>query len=322
MSINDTSENLTPKSNAYITQVKLDIDSSYTHVYICSVIHQNPTELRRCLQLQFSKLNSLSNDRVTTNLQLFQDKEAFEHQIQELDLSETKDPELPLLVPYDATEQKRKKIVFNRRISINYRLFIYSVFITIFSLLIQLLFIGALIKEYILFPIIITNDRELIFLRIISFVIVGFIMYIEFKYGRMKFNHALRQGFLYQNSTRRIISGFFGLMQMIEAILCFSCTTLLITQSQTVRDNIECLSAMLVLSGLDNWVGEYFFFSNEKIQTYTRGVITQIWIGLKGVKEYHYWLDVLENIIYSVIAIFLGYWLYNSINFDQFKLFV
>lgn len=304
MSINDLTQTQASHSKACITQEKLDSTSSYTHVYICSVIHQNPIELRRCLQLQFSKLSSLSSKKENpTNTNLLQrDKEDFEYQIESLDLSEAKDPELHLFIPYNATEEKRKKVKFKRRFKINYKLYFYTVLIALFSLLIQLLLLVILIYNCFINANVATYDAQLILIRFISFITVGFSSYMEYRLGRMKLNHAIKQKFLYQNSLRRCISGFFGLMQMIIALMIFCCHTYLIIQTNTVFGNVQWLTSMLVLSNLHNWIGNYFLQSNTMLQVYTRGVITQIWCELKGSNGYCDFLYVIETFIYAGVT--------------------
>ena len=102
-------------------------------------------------------------------------------------------------------------------------------------------------------------------------------VWIEYKMGIDKLNHALYQKFLYLSDARRRTVILSSLMQMGNAIGCLLCCTMLVAQNQSVIDNAKSLGAMMMLLNIDNWIGDYFLHSNKRIIVYTRSYLVQIW---------------------------------------------
>ncbi len=73
--------------------------------------------------------------------------------------------------------------------------------------LIQFILSFIIIQEYHKAPIKLTEDHELITIRLLAFIVLSVNIWIEYKNWRKKVNHAIYQKFLCGTSYKRFISG-------------------------------------------------------------------------------------------------------------------
>ena len=145
---------------------------------------------------------------------------------------------------------------------------------------------------------------------------MSLMVWIEYKNGIDKLNHAIYQSFLYRSVARRNVSIFTSLMQMIAAILSLLVCTMLIAQTSSVIDNAKSLGAILMLINVDNWIGDYFVHSNKRIKVYTREHIVQIWCYDKKNHQCLTFMYIVEIGIFFFFLLVSFYWIVKSIGYN------
>lgn len=140
-------------------------------------------------------------------------------------------------------------------------------------------------------------------------------VWIEYKMGIDKLNHALYQKFLYLSDARRRTVILSSLMQMGNAIGCLLCCTMLVAQNQSVIDNAKSLGAMMMLLNIDNSIGDYFLHSNKRIIVYTRSYLVQIWCYDKKNHPLLTFYYTVEIILFFGFFLSSFIWLVKSVDY-------
>ena len=317
------------RNTACLLEYPMDQNSTYSHIYITSVIHQDLSELRNRLKEQYSVINS-TGEIPLKEYKSRKDIDNFERDIKKINLETKRDVELGTeLQEINKKEEskavikkgKQKKTNFLLSIikqqkvlfTLNRKLYLYCLFISFLSFSLQLTFITVLVREYYNLDIVLTKDNEQLAIRFIALFTMSLMVWIEYKHGIDKLNHAIYQSFLYRSVARRNVSMFTSFMQMISAIGCLLVCTMLIAQTSSVIDNAKSLGAILMLLNIDNWIGDYFVHSNKRIKVYTRDHIVQIWCyDKKNHKSLSFMYGVEILIFFGFLLVSL-YWIVKSI---------
>ena len=255
---------------AMLHEEDLDDESGYSHVYLTAVYHDNIPELKNILKKKFFEVSGRGH-LSSKDINNAEDK-SFDKEIEELDLQEVQNPDEEDLVEGGVNKDRKD-------------LFYYALSVALLSCLIQLSFIITIIKEYFHEDHIVTSDPELIAIRILAFVTITLKIWIELGNGRKIVLHGIYQGFLYRSTPKRIMSIFMGCVQIFTALSCYFCSSELIVQTETVSDCVKDFSALIILTEIDNWIGEYFLKTSKQMKYYTRDHCTQIYVLKK--KEYY-----------------------------------
>jgi hypothetical protein len=213
---------LIPKASSgegMIHEEKLDEQSGYSYVYITSVYHDDVKELKQKLKSQFYKI---SNSELTEEEYMKKNDPNFENEISEINLEEKEDPENELNEKESKNEKKD--------------LFYYALSVALLSATIQISFIITIIKEYFNEPHFITDDPELITIRLLAFLTITLKLWIELGNGRKIVNHGIYQSFLYRSNNKRILSIFMGMVQIFTTLSTYFCSSELIVQTESVID--------------------------------------------------------------------------------------
>ena len=317
------------RNTACLMEHPMDKNSTYSIIYITSVIHQDLIELKKRLKQHYSSINctgeiSLKEYKKRKNI------DNFERDIKKINLETKRDVELgtelqeinkkeeskavikkgkPKKTNFLLSIIKQQKVLF----TLNRKLYLYCLFISFLSFSLQLTFITVLVREYYNLDIVLTKDNEQLAIRFIALFTMSLMVWIEYKHGIDKLNHATYQSFLYRSVARRNVSMFTSFMQMISAIGCLLVCTMLIAQTSSVIDNAKSLGAILMLLNIDNWIGDYFVHSNKRIKVYTRDHIVQIWCyDKKNHKSLSFMYGVEILIFFGFLLVSL-YWIVKSI---------
>ena len=286
-----------------IHEEKLDEQSGYSHVYITSVYHDDVKELKKKLKSQFYKI---SNSELTEEEYMKKIDPNFENEISEINLEEKEDPE---------NEINGKEIKNQKK-----DLFYYALSVALLSATIQISFIITIIKEYFNEPHFITDDPELITIRLLAFLTITLKLWIELGNGRKIVNHGFYQSFLYRSNNKRILSIFMGFVQIFTTLSTYFCSSELIVQTESVIDCVKDFSALIVLTEIDNWIGDYFLNTSKQMQVYSRDYVCQIYV-LRKKDYYRYNLSdfcidfcVVGTFIFSIVPIYQSIVFYGDLN--------
>lgn len=330
MNISEASgkKKIIPKHTACLYEKTLDSNSTYAHIYITSVVHQDLIELKKRIKEQYSLINC-PEDASLKEYKRQQNTEStdnFDKALSKINLKVKRDIELSTElneINEGSTKEEKKEKTKNFILSIikrqkmlftlNQKLFLYSLLISVISFSIQLIFIGVLTKEYFSISVLKIKDHEQIALRFIALITITIVVWIEFKRGSDKFNHAIYQKFLYISAQRRFVTAVNGLMQMMAGISCLFCSTMLIAQNDSVVNNVKTLVTMIMLLNIDNWIGDYFLNTNKRIKVYTRNHLVQIWCYDKKRHPLLTFLLWSENIIFLFCFGGAFYWMVLSV---------
>ena len=126
----------------------------------------------------------------------------FENEISEINLEEKEDPE---------NEINGKEIKNQKK-----DLFYSALSVALLSSTIQISFI--ITKEYFNKPHIITDDPELITIRLLAFLTLTLKLWIELGNGRKIVTHGIYQSFLYRSNNKRLLSIFMGMVQIFTTL--------------------------------------------------------------------------------------------------------
>lgn len=287
---------------AMIHEEDLDEQSGYSHIYLTSVYHDDVNKLKDVLKRQFHKV---SQKRIPLETYLQNDDDqSFNDEIEEINLEAAFDPDKEDL---EEAGHKTKKA----------DLFLYSLSVGLLSAIIQMSFIITLIKEYFREEHFIATDHELIAIRIFAFLTLNLKLWIEFSNGRKIVMHGVYQGFLYRDMYKRIISVFMGCVQIFTALACCFCSSQLIVQTETVVDCVKDFSALIIITEIDNWIGDYFINMSKQMRLYTREYVVQLYVLKKNEYFKYTIVDLLldgaliATFIVSIIPI------YDSIKFTS-----
>ena len=317
------------RNAACLMEHPMDKNSTYSIIYITSVIHQDLIELKKRLKEQYSLINctgeiSLKEYKKRNNI------DNFERDIKKINLETKRDVELgtelqeinkkeesktvmkkgkPKKTNFLLSIIKQQKVLF----TLNRKLYFICLFISFLSFSLQLTFITVLFREYYNLDIVLTKDNEQLAIRFIALFTMSLMVWIEYKHGIDKLNHAIYQSFLYRSVARRNVSIFTSFMQMMSAIGCLLVCTMLIAQTSSVIDNAKSLGAILMLLNIDNWIGDYFVHFNKRIKVYTRDHIVQIWCYDKKNHKSLTFMYAIEIFIFFGFLLVSLYWIVKSI---------
>ena len=266
-------QNLT-KNKAIIYDEILDYQTGYSAIYLTSVYHNNTEELKNILKDQYSKINT------TEKISLNEYKS-----VENLDNFEKDFKNLRLINEDLSSEINSEKNHFH--------LFLYSIGITIITILFQLSLSFALLYENYYSKISKTTNKNLIYLRLVLFITFSLKIWIGYSNGRKKLNHSIYQNFLYRTINKNIINGLFGVIQIIVNFIIYY--------------------SFIVTINLEKWVGYYFIFTNKNLLKYSRNNFIQIWCMDKDKIENYNILELIEDILCLLLFIFCFIPLYKSI---------
>ncbi len=285
------------KNRAAIFERDLDETSGFTHVYLASVVHNDVAELKKRLKHQFSLINSDGSLPIEEYEQI-KDIDDFDKQIEEINLDSSSN---------EVIEPKNHINLTN--------VFTYAFCVASLVTIVQLSFLFTIIKEYFREPINVTNDPELIAVRLLAFITLSLYLWIEYLNGRKKLNHAVYQGFLYQSEYKRFISGFFGGFQMFTAFACYYTCGELLKRNEGVIECVVDFSSLVIIIELDDWFGDYFINTSKDLKVYSRGYVKQIWcVDREKIGEYTI-VDAIEDLLCILVFVIIALPLYRSLDF-------
>jgi hypothetical protein len=244
------------KNTATIYERLINQNSTCTGVYITSVIHFDIIALQKRLKIQYSKINNTNKIPLNTYITL-PGIDNFEKDIKNINIEN-----------YNSLYDKNQS---------NVKLFLYSLFFSLISSFIEIVFTYSLIFKYINLPIIITKDLEQITIRFVSFCTLTVVVWMNYQNGKYIFNHSITQGYLYISMLRRIISALDGLIHMFISLSILFCFTMLVLRGTVTVENVKTLGSMIVLINIDNWIGGSLIQSNYLMKMYCRKNIVMIW---------------------------------------------
>lgn len=306
MTSNEPTSTLLPEENkqtglAMLHEEDLDEESGYSHVYLTAVYHDDVEELKTVLKKQFYKVGQ---KKIPLEQFMQNEDKSFDHELAELNMEEKEDPDAEDLAELGHKTEKKD-------------LFFYALSVAILSATIQIAFIVTIIKEYFHEEHIITADHELITIRILAFLTITLKLWIELGNGRKIVLHGIYQGFLYRNNYKRMLSILMGLIQIFTALSCYFCSSELIVQTETVIDCVKDFSALIILTEIDNWIGDYFLNTSKQMKVYTRDYCCQIYV-LKKNEYFRYTLaDLVLDGIYLFTFVISIIPLYGSVTFKS-----
>ena len=250
-------KNLT-KNKAVIYDEMLDYQTGYSAIYLTSVYHDNVDELKNILKDEYSKINT------TGKISLNEYKN-----VENLDNFENDFNNLRLINEDLSNNMKLEK---NKN-----KLFLYSIGITIITIYIQLTFSFSLLFENYYDKVLITTDSNLIYLRLVLFITFSLKFWIGYSNGRKKLNHSLYQNYLYRTINKNIISGLFGLIQIVINFLIYFTFIQILIRENNLLESIFTFVCFIIIINLEKWIGNYFIFTNGNLLNYSRNNFIQIW---------------------------------------------
>lgn len=304
-----TLDELMSKSLARIDTTNIDEHSTFSYIFITSIKYKDSDELKECLKNEFLRINSKKQKKSQTFLiDKFRQAVQFIHKkkIKDIELEQETNISIPS-TPHEKSEQEKIEYILNRN------LFLKSVFIGFLSTLIQMTFLILLTKNYYKMNIQKTDDPEKISMRIVTVFGMSVLVWIEYRNGKVKFNHGLFQGFFYVNIKRRLITIIFSLIQMISGLLCLVSCTMLIAQNASVVENAKSFGAIIMLVNIDDWAGEYFLNSNKRMKVYLGGSLECIWCYDKERRMCLRLVNFIELILFFSVEALAMSWVYKSI---------
>lgn len=284
------------KHDAMIKEEELDGESGYSHVYLTSVYHDDIKQLEEKLKTQFYKINYTG--KTTLDEYLKKDVASFKEEFEDLELEEVKDNDAENL---KGTEHELKE---------KPDLFFYALSVAVLTCIIQCAFIITIIKEYFLEAHVITSDPELITIRLLAFMTITLKIWIELCNGRKIFLQGIYHPYMYRSTTKRLIGTLMGGFQIFTALACYFCISELIVQTETVIDCVKDFSALIIVTEIDNWIGDYFINTSKQMRLYAGENVRIIKVISK--KEYNrysvadFFIDlvVVLTFIISIIPIY------------------
>ena len=161
------------RNTACLIEHSIDTNSTYSHIYITSVVHQDLIELRNRLRNQYAAINCTGK----FPLHEYKKREAidnFNRDIRHINLESKRDIELsielseikPAIEPKEEPDEKieksggfilsiikRQKTLF----TLNRKLFLYCLCIAFLAICLQFSFIGVLVREYFMLEVVLTD---------------------------------------------------------------------------------------------------------------------------------------------------------------------
>lgn len=288
-------KNLT-KNKAVIYDEMLDYQTGYSAIYLTSVYHDNIDELKNILKDEYSKINT------TGKISLNEYKN-----VENLDNFENDFNNLRLINEDLSNNMKLEK---NKN-----KLFLYSIGITIITIYIQLTFSFSLLFENYYDKVLITTDSNLIYLRLVLFITFSLKFWIGYSNGRKKLNHSLYQNYLYRTMNRNIISGLFGLIQIIMNFFIYFTFIQILIRENNLLKSIFIFVCFIIIINLEKWIGNYFIFTNGNLLNYSRNNFIQIWCIDKDIIEKHNYFEYFEDALCFLLFLLCFIPLYKSIKF-------
>lgn len=284
------------KHEAMILRKKLDEQSGYSHVYLTSVYHNNIPKLQRVLKTEYFNINTTG--AITLQDYLNKPRASFDEEFNDLNLEEVKDKDLEELKGTEH-EIKSQSDLFN-----------YAISVALFTSIIQIAFIITIIKEYFNEDHVIANDPELITVRILAFMTLTLKLWIELCNGRKIVMQTIYHSYMFRGGCKRLLSCVMGFIQIFTALACYFCSSELIVQTESVIQCVKDFSALIILTEIDNWIGDYFLNTNRAMEVYARNDVSIIKVIRK--KDYSRYrcadlvLDIIiiVNLIVSVIPMY------------------
>ena len=285
--------NLT-KNKAVIYDEMLDYQTGYSAIYLTSVYHDNIEELKNVLKDEYSKINttgkiSLNEYKNIENLDNFE-KDFNNLRLLNEDLSNSM-----------KIEQKKNN------------LFLYSIGITIFTIYLQLTLSFTLLSENFNKKMIISTDSNLIYLRLVLFITFSLKFWIGYSNGRKKLNHSLYQNYLYRTINKNIISGLFGIVQIIINFLIYFTFIQILIRENNLLESIFIFVCFIIIINLEKWIGNYFIFTNGNLLNYSRNNFIQIWCIDKEIIEKQNYFEYFEDGLCLLLFLLCFIPLYKSI---------
>ena len=285
--------NLT-KNKAVIYDEMLDYQTGYSAIYLTSVYHDNIEELKNVLKDEYSKINttgkiSLNEYKNIENLDNFE-KDFNNLRLLNEDLSNSM-----------KIEQKKNN------------LFLYSIGITIFTIYLQLTLSFTLLSENFNKKMIISTDSNLIYLRLVLFITFSLKFWIGYSNGRKKLNHSLYQNYLYRTINKNIISGLFGIVQIIINFLIYFTFIQILIRENNLLESIFIFICFIIIINLEKWIGNYFIFTNGNLLNYSRNNFIQIWCVDKEIIEKQNYFEYFEDGLCLLLFLLCFIPLYKSI---------
>ena len=286
-------KNLT-KNKAVIYDEMLDYQTGYSAIYLTSVYHDNVDELKNILKDEYSKINT------TGKISLNEYKN-----VENLDNFENDFNNLRLINEDLSNSIKVEK---NKN-----KLFLYSIGITIFTIYIQLTFCFSLLFESYYNKILIITDSNLIYLRLVLFITFSSKFWIGYSNGRKKLNHSLYQNYLYRTINKNIISGLFGLIQIVINFLIYFTFIQILIRENNLLEAIFTFVCFIIIINLEKWIGNYFIFTNGNLLNYSRNNFIQIWCVDKEIIEKQNYFEYFEDGLCLLLFLLCFIPLYKSI---------
>ena len=284
-------KNLT-KNKAVIYDEMLDYQTGYSAIYLTSVYHDNVDELKNILKDEYSKINT------TGKISLNEYKN-----VENLDNFENDFNNLRLINEDLSNNMKLEK---NKN-----KLFLYSIGITIITIYIQLTFSFSLLFENYYDKVLITTDSNLIYLRLVLFITFSLKFWIGYSNGRKKLNHSLYQNYLYRTMNRNIISGLFGLIQIIINFFIYFTFIQILIRENNLLESIFIFVCFIIIINLEKWIGNYFIFTNGNLLNYSRNNFIQIWCVDKDIIEKHNYFEYFEDALCFLLFLFIIFFILN-----------
>lgn len=289
------------KHDAMIREDTLDEESGYSHVYLTSVYHDNIKELENILKTEFYRINCTG--KTTLDEYLKKEIPSFNEEFNELELEIAKDKDEDDL---KGTEHEMKQ---------KPDLFFYALSVAVLTCIIQCAFIITIIKEYFNEGHLITSDPELITIRLLAFMTITLKLWIELCNGRKIFLQGVYHSYMFRNNSKRLLSTLMGGFQMFTALACYFCISELIVQTETVIDCVKDFSALIIVTEIDNWIGDYFINTSKQMQLYAGDNVKLISVISK--KQYNKYsvADFCIDIIIVITFIVSIIPIYESVTF-------
>ena len=285
--------NLT-KNKAVIYDEMLDYQTGYSAIYLTSVYHDNIDELKSVLKDEYSKINT------TGKISLNEYKN-----VENLDNFE-KDFNNLRLINEDLSESMKIEKKKNN-------LFLYSIGITIFTIYLQLTLSFTLLSENFYNKMIITTDNNLIYLRLVLFITFSLKFWIGYSNGRKKLNHSIYQNYLYRTINKNIISGLFGIIQIIIHFFIYFTFIQILIRENNLLESIFIFVCFIIIINLEKWIGNYFIFTNGNLLNYSRNNFIQIWCVDKEIIEKQNYFEYFEDGLCLLLFLLCFIPLYKSI---------
>ena len=135
------------RNTACLIEHSIDTNSTYSHIYITSVVHQDLIELRNRLRNQYAAINCTESKRdIELSTELSEIKPAIEPK-------EEPDEKIEKSGGFILSKIKRQKTLF----TLNRKLFLYCLCIAFLAICLQFSFIGVLVREYFMLEVVLTD---------------------------------------------------------------------------------------------------------------------------------------------------------------------